>query len=98
VPWTGTAEAPEVSVNVLVLSVAGSIASLKVTPTLPLRARPLAPFGGLLDITDGAVGGGVVATWLLEPPQAANDSSSRKAAPCFKRFDFEVINIFAPWR
>ena len=46
VPWTGTAAAPEVSVNVVAVSVAGSIASLKVALTVPLRETSVAPLRG----------------------------------------------------
>ena len=54
-PRTGTAAAPEVSVNVVAVRVAGSIGSLNVALACPFMETPLAPLTGLTERTVGVV-------------------------------------------
>ena len=56
-PGTATGGVPEVSLKLVVLSVAGSMASLKVALTTPLTGTPVAPSRGRLETTVGATGG-----------------------------------------
>jgi hypothetical protein len=55
-----TATPAEVTVKVLAVIVVGSIASLNVALTFAMRATPVAPSSGVVDVTAGA--------WVVEPP------------------------------
>ena len=82
VPGTATAGEPEVTVKVMAVSEAGSIASLKVA-LMGAPARTLvAPLTGVVDMTVGATGVSV------ELPQAASEKS-RNAAPTLDSMDID---------